>query len=107
MVDGEAIILPANQVGIYYNTNLGIAFQDLWGMNNTIHYNVYQSKDGGISWSLAVEDYTASGSLEQIYILDENTIVCCFDISGFTECHWSYIISEDGGMTWENALTIK
>lgn len=106
-MDGEVLILPANQVGIYYNTSLGIAFQDIEGMNNTVHYNVYQSKDGGISWSLVVEDYTASGSLERIYILDENTIVCCFDISGFTDDYWSYIVSEDGGMTWEDNLSVE
>lgn len=105
MADGEILKLPEAQVSICSENGLGVAFSAVSAMAGSVHYNIYRTADGGESWLLAAKDIVlASGELEHIDFIGEETIICCFDISGISEQHWSYLISEDGGISWKNAM---
>lgn len=100
-VDGEVHRIPKDQVAIYEDCNLAIAFEEQWGMMSTAHYNIYHSIDGGVTWSLAAEDFCiAYAPFEAIHILDDSTALVCLGLSGVTGVRSGYI-SKDGGSTWE------
>lgn len=108
MADGETLKLPEAQVSICSRNGLGVAFSVVSAMAGTVHYNIYRTADGGETWLLAAEDIVlTSGELEHIDFIGEETIICCFDIRGISQQHWSYLISEDGGISWKNAMEIE
>jgi len=75
-------------------------------MAGNSYYNIYRSEDKGGSWALAAENFvTANASAEYIYILEEDTIICCFEpsrVSSFTEVYTSL----DGGRSWDNVKSL-
>lgn len=100
-VQGETLLLPEQNVVVYRETGFGIAFELLYSMASTSHYNIYRSEDGGKSWTLVAEDFMHEvAEIEQIYIQDRNTVFCCFGIGGGT-AKKSCLMSKDGGVTWE------
>lgn len=101
-VDGNPINLPEENVKIDEKTGVGIAFMPDWGMAGLEHYNIYRSEDFGKTWSLVMEDFKiAQASIDQIYILEENTIFCRFHPSGVVSCGNSTVVTLDGGRSWE------
>lgn len=99
-VGDEMIRLPERNVAICEHRMLGIAFEPVYSLASTVHYNIYQSLDGGMSWSLIVEDFSKeTADIDYISISDDSTIYCFWGISGVTEQR-RIIVSEDAGMTW-------
>lgn len=101
-VDGEVHGIPKDQVAIYRDCNLAIAFEAQEKMMDTVHYNIYHSMDGGVTWSLAAEDFCLGyAPFEAIYIQDDSTVLLCLGSSGVTGIRSGYI-SKDSGSTWES-----
>lgn len=100
-VDGTLLTLPEEDVKIDARTGVGIAFEGTGAAAGTTYYNVYRTEDCGQNWSLVTEDfYAASASMEYIYVLDENTILCRFCPDGPWIGNSAYV-TLDGGRTWE------
>lgn len=98
--NGSILQLPESNVAISESNSFGIAFELVYTMSSTSHYNIYRSLDGGITWELIVEDFTKEiADFSYIDVVDKNTIFCYFEMSGVTEKQSVYV-SEDGGMTW-------
>lgn len=99
-VDGEVHQIPLNYISIKKDCNLAIAFERYESIALTEYHRVFRSLDGGLTWTLATKDVKmAAADMEYIYILDESTVIACWDISGVTWMR-SSLISEDGGLTW-------
>ncbi len=101
-VDGEVFELPGKQVEIDGHTGVGIAFLGTGAMASKSSYDIYRSDDRGLSWSLVKKNFvTANAGVEHIYILDPDTVICCFELSGVAPVKEVYV-TEDGGTSWEN-----
>lgn len=102
-VEGNQIRLPEKDVAVCENGGLGIAFETTGAAAGSCYHNIYRSLDGGISWNLIVENHVEeTAEIEQLYILDEQTIYCAWGIGGGTsEPHVR--VSRDAGMTWDYA----
>ncbi len=108
-VGDEMVRVPERNVAVSEDGKLGIAFAEMYCFSNTMHYNIYRSLDGGISWSLVVEDHMeAVADIDYISFPDQNTVCCCWEVSGVTDLAET-IVSEDAGMTWydfEDGMTL-
>ena len=92
--------ISSRRVAVDQESALGIAFERVYCLMNTAHYNIYRSLDGGISWKLLVEDFAhEAAELEHICIVDESTIICFFEMGGCSLLYGN-VVSEDGGLTW-------
>lgn len=101
-VDGEVHQIPLSYISIRKNCNLAIAFERYESIALTEYHRVFRSLDGGLTWTLATDGVKmAAADMEYIYILDESTVIACWDISGVTWMR-SALISEDGGLTWSH-----
>lgn len=102
--DTNVVYVPKNNTAISKNNSLGIAFEPVYTMAGTTHYNIYQTIDNGVSWSLIVEDYIKeSAEIKHIYISNKGKILCFFGKSGVIDAqHISIHASEDGGKTWSS-----
>ena len=101
-MDGEVFELPGKQVEIDGHTGVGIAFLGTGAMASKSSYDIYRSDDRGLSWSLVKKNFvTANAGVEHIYILDPDTVICCFELSGVAPVKEVYV-TEDGGISWEN-----
>lgn len=96
----KTICVPERNVAVYENGKLGIAFEAAYTFMSEVHYNIYRSLDGGITWSLIVEDFSKEvADIDYISISDESTVYCFWGISGVT---WMprIMVSKDAGITW-------
>lgn len=105
-VDGKIKELPEQNVKIDERTGVGIALEGIGAMASKSYYNIYRSEDKGRSWTLVAENFvTANASVEYIYLLEEDMIICCFEPSGvfpFAEVYASL----DGGRSWDNVKSL-
>ncbi len=106
-VDGKPLELSEENVKIDERTGVGIAFEVTGAAAGTTYYNIYRTEDCGQNWSLVTGDfYSASASMEYIYILDENTILCRFCPDGPWIGNPVYV-TLDGGKSWEHIQSVE
>ncbi len=107
LTDGRLLQLPESQVAVYEDRRLGIAFELTDCAAGTAYYNIYRSTDRGMNWSLAVKDFrTAISESQEIYILDDSTVMCRFSGSGGAG-NYSMYGSVDGGVTWKEISELE